>query len=426
MATNINITLYKPFVHQKAVHDALTRHIDNNKRFTDAFQKIFVVKACRQVGKSAMALNELARFAFKFGNSISGYIAPTLKLSRKTYEEMLKMFKDSSLIARKNSLDLIIEFINGSVIRFFSGEQRDNLRSYTISGILVIDESAFMTDDIYNECISPWVDAKKAVTLMISTPKFKTGFFYHYYTQGLTGDENVQSFDFTEYDLTVVRSEKVLEQKQKTMPVQVFKSEYLGLFIDMEGSVFGDFSGCLIDYNPTYDKLYFGLDFGTGKGEDYTVLTAFNERYEQVMLWRTNTLSPVEQIDKIAAIYNEYRQQIKEFLAEQNSIGAVYLDMLKRKGCKVTAFNTDSKSKRKIVENFQTAIEQNVVKLKNDVQQSNELSIYEANLNPKTNNITYNAPTGFHDDHVMALMLAYEALYKTTRSGMHFKIINTR
>lgn len=417
------VELYKPYAHQKALHDAITKHIESNERFTDSFQRIFVVKACRQVGKSAMAENELSRFLLQYSNSINAYVSPTLKLARKTYEEVIKMFKDTGLILRKNSIELFIEFTNGSCIRFFSGEQRDNLRGFTISGLLVIDEAAFIRDDIYNECLSPWTDAKKAVTLIISTPKFKLGFFYDYYIMGWTGKHTVTSIDFMDYDLTHIRSKEKLEEKRLTVPTQVFKSEYMGLFLEAEGAVFGDFSGCIMQDTPEFEQLYLGLDFGTGSGQDYTVLTALNEKCEQVFIWRTNELSPTEQVNAIAKILTENKKSIANIVAEENGIGKVYLDLLRKNFTPITTFTTDNNSKRKLVEKLQVAFQNKTIRLLKDTIQTNELSLYESSVNPKTNKVSYNAPNGMHDDSVMALMLALESFNKKRNSTFRVSFI---
>ena len=56
-----------------------------------------------------------------------------------------------------------------------------------------------------------------------------------------------------------------------------------------------------------------------------------------------------------------------------------------------------------------------------DQQQLNEIASYEAQYNPKTKVITYNAPQSLHDDTVMALMYAYKA-YKTKNKRGNYNI----
>lgn len=424
----VEVHLYKPYAHQKAVHDAITHHITHIERFTDGFQKTFVVKAPRQVGKSAMVENELLRFALTFNGSRNAYIAPSFNISLKVYREIYNMLIEAGLIKKANATDQIIELINGSLIQFFSAAQRDKLRGFTVTGLLVIDEAAYIRDSIFQDMLSPWTDAKKAVTLMISSPDFEVGFFYEFYKMGLDGENNVESFDFTNFDLTVIRSLEKLEEKRKTMPIQTFRAEYLGLFKKAESSVFGSFKHCILQHaaaKPT--ALYLGLDFGTGSGKDYTVLSGLNQNREQCLFWRTNELSPGQQIDKIGEIIAEYKAVIRGMYVEQNSIGKIYLDMLRKKlgnlFSVVTPFNTSNTSKRKIVELLQVAIQNSEIKILNEREQISELSLYESKVNKTTGTVSYNAPEGAHDDTVISLMLANQAFIQKTSNNYRFNII---
>lgn len=405
----MEIQLYKPFDYQRVVHDSITAHLNSVPRFTDDFQKTFVVVAPRQVGKSAMNENELIRVPIELDESFSAYIAPSFKQCQKTYDDIINMMWGSGVIKRTNSVERIIEYINGSRVQFFSAEQRDNLRGFTVSGILIIDEAAFISDRIYNECIMPWTDAKKAFTLMTSTPQYRTGFFHDNYQLGLTGLNNSQSFNFSDYDLSHIRSSEKIESKRKTTTKQAFKSEVLGLFLDAEGAVFDDFSDCILKEVPKFTEIYIGIDFGTGSGGDYTVLIGLNDNCEQVLLWKVNDMQPQDQIDTIASIINNPDNNVKGILAEQNSIGKVYLDMLRKKSrVGIIPFTTTNESKRKLVDSLGIAFSNQKIKIMNDSSLINELSLYEPKIDPSTNKIKYGAPNGYHDDCVMSLMLAHE------------------
>lgn len=405
-----------PYQWQKETHDYITAYISEERKY----QKIITIKAARQVyGKSALAKAELLRFSLQKKDSLNAYVAPTLKLAKKMYDEILKCC--SVLIESKNSIDMKITFITGSAIRFFSAEQRDNLRGFNVNGVLIIDEAAFITDDVYYELLSPWTVVAGALTIIISTPKFRQGFFYELLQKGLGDSQLYKSFDWTSDHPPVMN--EFLEQQKKLIPAQKFKSEYLGLFLDAEGSVFGDFSQCIIHYKPSFQSLYFGLDFGTGSGKDDTVLTALNENREQVLIWRCNDKPPTEQVEIICGILLQYRQNIKKVVAEQNSIGKVYLDMFRNRlsgQITITPFNTTNESKRKLVEDLQVEIQNNTIKILNDTEQSQQLSFYEATVNSTTNKVSYNAPSGYNDDMVIALMLALEA---TKRKGFTYSFI---
>lgn len=140
---------YNPFNYQTKVHIALN----------DAYRsgKVFTVKAKRQCGKSLMAENELLRFAINYPGSVNCIIEPTLNQSRKVFKEIEKAIQDSNILVRKNETLLEMEFINGSTILFKSGEQLDSLRGFTITGILVLDEAAYLSNDVF-EILKPTTD----------------------------------------------------------------------------------------------------------------------------------------------------------------------------------------------------------------------------------------------------------------------------
>ena len=58
------------------------------------------------------------------------------------------------------------------------------------------------------------------------------------------------------------------------MPKLAFQSEFLGQFIDAEGTVFSDFKECIQETTANKElPIYIGIDWGSGTGNDYTVLT---------------------------------------------------------------------------------------------------------------------------------------------------------
>lgn len=136
-----------------------------------------------------------------------------------------------------------------------------------------------------------------------------------------------------------------------------------------------------------------------------------------------NDKTPTEQVDLLTNILTEYQGFIKIVQVEQNSIGSVFYDMLVRKNPKIRIirFLTTNKSKADIVNKLQAALENEKIGLLKDDKLLNELRLYEASYNPKTGNISYNAPSGFNDDTVISLMLAYDSL-NTNKGHYNIKI----
>lgn len=406
---------YTPYAHQRAVHKQLDRGYRSGR--------IYVVKARRQVGKSIMVEQELLRYAITYNNTVSACVCPTLSQARKMFQDIISCIIESGVVAKKNETLLEIDLINGSKIFFKSAEQKDSLRGYTISGILCVDECSFISDDVFYGLLLAWCNVHKAPILLTSTPKFKQGFYWNYWVLGL--DENqkdVISIDFNDYDTSALLSPEKLEQYRRMLPKGQFLTEYLGEFLDSQSIVFGDFKEC-INRNDIkeYRELYIGIDWGSGVGSDSTVISALNERCEQVFMLRFNNKRAVEQVDYIKQYLQPYIKKIKLIVAECNGVGQPLVDSLKiafNGKVKIDEFSTTNATKIKIINQLQVAFEQRQIAILDDVQQTNELSMYEAKVG-QNGTITYNAPSGLNDDTVIALMLALEAKRKTNKTGIY-------
>lgn len=411
---------YTPYPHQRAVHSIMR----------DAYRsgRIYVVKSKRQVGKTTMAENILLEMAINHRGTLSCLVEPTLDQSRRVYKEMVKAIQDTPILKRKNDSLLEIELANGSQILFKSAEQRDNLRGFTITGILVIDECAFIQDEIY-DVLQPTTDVHSAPILLISTPKLKQGFYYRYYSAGLEGNPNIVSIDFNEYDTSMLLSREKLEQYRTMMPKAQFTTEYLGEFLDTDSILFENIKECIGTPGEKYGSIYAGIDWGSGTGGDYTSMASFNERGEMVTIEYFNDKSTLDQVTFIADVLVGRKTEVKRIQAESNSIGTPMIELLKNQleqrgeydlSRRIDPFVTTNSEKVRLVNQLQVALEQKNIRLINDRGLLTQLSAYEAQYNPKTNNVSYNAPQGMHDDNVISTMLGWDA-YMSSRTMANYR-----
>ena len=387
--------------HQRVVYDAVIN--DNGAG------NIYVVKSKRQCGKSFLASLILIYFSLNKRDTTSLIVEPTLNQSRRVFKEITKMLEGSNIIKNANQSLLSIDFINGSEIIFKSAEQYDAIRGYSVSGILIVDEGAFIVDDVY-EILFPVRDAHNAPMLVISTPLFCDGYFYRLFTS-----TNSKSYDWCDYDTSMFLSDEKLEQYRNTLSELKFRSEYLGQFITDGGYVFRNITNCVLsDSIVKGEPVVCGIDWAVGNDGDDTVLSLLDANANAVDFIRINNMSPVEQIDTIVNKLNTI-QSLKKVVVEQNSIGNVYFDMLKHKYSRhsiITKFNTTNESKRRIIEQLATAFQNENIHIPNDRELINQLQHYAVEKTAK--GYTYNGQ-GAHDDYVMSLAMAYDAL--TTKSN---------
>lgn len=408
---------YTPYAHQRAVHDLM--------RDAHRSGRIYVVKAKRQVGKTTMAENALLEMAINHKGTLSCLVEPTLDQSRRVYKEIVKAVEHTPVIKRKNDSLLELEFINGSSIIFKSAEQRDNLRGFTVTGILVVDECAFVQDDIF-DILLPTTDVHRAPILLISTPKLKQGFFFRYWSAGREGtNPNIVAVDFNDFDTSFLLPPEKLEQYRTMMPKAQFTTEYLGEFLDSDSILFSNLHECVGEPGKDGD-IYMGIDWGSGAGGDYTSVTAFTSDRKMMFTDYFNDKSTFEQARYISDLVCLYGNRVKAVKAESNSIGtpmiALLKDELDKRGRRdlsrvVEPFVTTNAEKVRLVNQLQVALEQKTVTLVDDRGLLTQLAAYEATYNPRTGVVSYNAPPGLHDDCCISTMLALDAVEGSARRG---------
>lgn len=383
--------------------------------------KTTVIKSVRQSGKSYLLRVLLIKTALeRVGTAV--YVAPTLLQSREMYTAINKALSKTNLIKSANYQVLQIELTNGSVIHFRSTAQQDTVRGLTASNMLVLDECAYLDEEsIFT--ILPLANVHNCPIVIASTPFTKDGFFYNTY---VSTDKSIKAFDWAkEKEVSRFLTPERKKFYKEVMSRAKYTTEILGEFLTDEGLLFTNINACLLDYEPSYKRVYVGIDFGTGSEVDYTVISIMNDLGEQVGLYRTNNLTPTQQVEWIAGILNGY--DCAKILAEQNSIGKVYIDALNGKlKTKITNWNTSNKSKQDLVTTLQIALENERVHLINNSVLINELKKYTAEINPKTKTVTYNGKNA-HDDCVIATMLSYYALknsvgtYNVSKNGKRIK-----
>lgn len=381
-----------------------------------------------------MITNILLYYSLNFPGTKNYCVSPTLKQAKEIYKTLTKALYGKHLTIRTNGTDLFISFVNGSEIKFLSAEMGDALRGYSCTGIVCIDECAFIDDEAFN-LIQPWTDFHRAPKLLVSTPFVKSGFFYQYYNYGLESTHNTVSINWSDpifrEDIEKVMPPERLEEYRQVLPYNVFRTEYLGEWLDDDGSVFIGFNDCLKENAITAsDRLFVGIDWSNQSRNDDTCISIINQNGQQVYLKYFNNLTPLGQIDVIANELKPYENQIISIEPELNSIGESYTELLKERlqpstQNKVAGFTTTNNSKSEIVSNLQVAFEQQSIMILPDEKQTRQLGYFSAEYNPKTKVVTYNAPQGLHDDICMALMLSYDAYKKSGIRG-NYSITTTR
>lgn len=381
-----------------------------------------VLCSSRQVGKTIMAENLLLYYAINYPDSYNVLVSPVFSQSKKSFMDLAKAAgPNNPLIATSNASELIMTFKNGSVIRMVSAESGQNLRGFTVSGLLVLDEAAFVPEDVWTTILRPTTLIRGKKVLFISTPN-GTNWFKKIFDWGLDPEyKDWSSYRITSYENPYLDLES-LELARKTLPEKTYLQEYLGVFLEGGGSVFSGFAQCAtlesLQTKPEAGRRYFaGLDLAVAN--DYTVLSVFNDQGILVDFYRQNKTSWEEIIGEVTQRINHWKCYT---IVEKNSIGSVVSEQL-AKACPnlIEAFTTTNASKKDIIESLKLSFADKLIQIpKKDVLSilHMELSIFAYKMLP-SGLISYSAPSGASDDCVLSLAFANRALTQGKSKGTY-------
>ena len=152
------------------------------------------------------------------------------------------------------------------------------------------------------------------------------------------------------------------------------------------------------------DHTYiFGVDWA--RSEDFTVIVVFDVTTQAVVaLDRFNQIDYSIQVGRVQALAEKFKPLA--IVAETNSIGVPVIEQLRRQGLPVVGFTTTSASKQIAIDALALAFERRQISLLPDETMIAELEAYSAER-LAGGSIRYSAPSGLHDDTVMALAMAW-------------------
>lgn len=390
-----------------------------------------VLNFSRQSGKTTLCEILLIETLVKSKTNCA-YISPSFAQGKKVFREIVNLLSQTQLIAKKNSTDLTISLINGSFLQFFTAMNPTAIRGQTISGLLVIDEAAYLPETtpdgqlLWSMVIQPITKAKKPKIIFVSTPNGKSGIFYEKYLQGLNS-KTTRTVECNIYEDTTISKEDIDELKATTPPL-AWQQEFECKFLDSALTVFEGYEKQFIDYQKvTFDKVYMGVDFSS-VGEDETVVTKTNGKY----VWQKVIKGTLDsKYRQIADIINSEKKLVMCY-CEANSIGEPMINEVKKlvkNKSRVIEYITTNENKAENVGSLQLAIAQNEIFFnKEDKELYKQMGVFTYKVNKQTRRITYAAKEPYHDDRVMSLMIALRAKedYPSKSLESSYRFIATR
>ena len=371
----IGLSLHKPHPAQKQVLDCDSRFI--------------VMMAGRRFGKSL--ISQTISIDTAVNKKRVAYITPTYQLGKIFFKEIVDLLPLE--IYSKNESDLVINFITGGSIRFFTGERLDNLRGLKFH-LAVIDEASFIPnlEDGWLNSIRPTLTDYKGRAIFLSTPRGKNYFFSLF----SKAEPNWQSFKFTTYDNPYI-DPKEIDDARRQLPEVVFEQEYMANPAENAANPFGtQFIRNCIHPVSTMPVVAFGIDLA--KSVDWTVIIGLDEN------------GNVAYFDRFQMDWHNTKQNIIRLpkcpiLVDSTGVGDPILEDLQREGVNIQGLKFTSTSKQQLMEGLQSAIHQGKIGYPDGII-SQELEIFEYQYG--ATGVKYSAPSGYHDDAVMSLALAWQ------------------
>ena len=390
-----------------------------------------VLNFSRQSGKTTLCEILLIETLVK-KKCTCAYISPSFAQGKKVFREIVNLLSQTQLIAKKNSTDLTISLINGSFLQFFTAMNPTAIRGQTISGLLVIDEAAYLPETtpdgqlLWSMVIQPITKAKKPKIIFVSTPNGKSGIFYEKYLQGINS-QTTRTIECNIYEDTTISKEDIDELKATTPPL-AWQQEFECKFLDSALTVFEGYEKQFIDYqNVTFDKVYMGVDLSS-VGEDETVVTKTSSKY----VWQKVIKGTLDsKYRQIADIINNERKLVMCYI-EANGIGSPMINEVKKlvkNKSRVLEYITTNENKAENVGNLQLAIAQDEIFFnKEDAELYKQMGVFTYKISKQTRRITYAAKEPYHDDRVMSLMIALRAKedYPNKSIESSYRFIATR
>ena len=195
-----------------------------------------VVAAGRRCGKSRLSAVTLLIEGLNCpdGSSVM-YVAPTLGQARTIIWDLLHEL-GRPVIKSSHVNNLEITLINGRKILVRGADNPDSLRGVSLT-YLVLDECAFVKQDVWEKILRAALSDKKGRALFISTPSGRN-WFYDVFKLGTSEeDEEWKAWHFTTQDNETI-DPKEIEAAKRTLSSFAFKQEYLSSFDTAGADIF--------------------------------------------------------------------------------------------------------------------------------------------------------------------------------------------
>lgn len=382
--------------------------------FHDSQARFRLVCGGRRLGKGESAAPEMYKAAVMKPGSINWWVAPIYKISRVGWKKIVPLVPQWA-IEDFSKTDMYIKLKNGSELECRSADNEDYLRSEGLD-FVVCDEMAMWKESAFESAIWPALADKEGKLVGLTTPKGRN-FFFRHWTRGQDPQYPTwASWRFPTHANTTL-SPQAIEELTSGMNEMVYRQEILAEFIADAGGVFRNVRDNIRNFlplkHPMPGRTYI-ISVDWGKRRDFSVFVVIDVTETPRMIVAYDRISKVDyniQLDRLKNMITNWRPS--KVKAEQNSIGDALIDNLRRDLPRVfvegvfVAGGRDGGNKNRMIEKLAMAVENGEILYPDWPELVAELELYEY-MTSSRGNVKYGAPSGYHDDCVMATAIGDE------------------
>ena len=192
-----------------------------------------IIENCsRQVGKSTVTAAKAVHAAV-FDPGLILLISPSMRQTRELFQKVagfLRGIDPAPPLVEDNRLSC--ELSNGSRIVSLPGDAA-NIRGFSAPKLIVVDEAAYVSDDVY-QSLRPMLATSSGQMILLSSPNGRRGFFFNIWTNG---GADWQRFSVSVYDCPRISKEWIEKERAQT-PAQRFAAEYECSFNEINDGIF--------------------------------------------------------------------------------------------------------------------------------------------------------------------------------------------
>lgn len=323
----------------------------------------------------------------------------------------------------------VLTWWNGATVTIRSAEAPESIvsRGYNL---IILDEAALIEEKVFTLQILGTARKQGIKIFAITTPRGKKHWTHKFFLKGQDPTEK----NYLSFQQAYTRNpfySKTQASLIKDIPDWLYRQEYLAEFIEDGDIVFRGLEACLmgaeISYpgqhqewaaeqqDATWDsprgpvkrpwserRFVVGLDLA--KSVDYTVFWVMDCENGETVFYKRLNKTDYKEVLKLA---QQFCQMFNgaDLIFDSTGVGSGLADMMSSYDIVAHPYTFTNDSKAELVTRLALAIEHGQVKIPNIASVKKELNAFTYQLT-RTGKITYNAPSGFHDDIVMALALA--------------------